>query len=181
MVTACRSAVPTTALASRNDCVSRGSPSRRGEATWTAAVMRPFSARAALRWAPPTSHPITTLMFETLSGSCNNPAPQASSAFIPFDERARDMDIVPVVDLKGGRVVRARMGRRRDYQPIHTPLSRTSDPLDVVRGLLSVHPFRSLYIADLDAIEGSGGNSTVLLELRHAFAPMTLWVDNGIA
>ena len=66
------------------------------------------------------------------------------------------MEVIPVIDLKGGAVVRARHGDRASYRPIETPLSPTSDPLDVVAGLLSVHAFRTLYIADLDAIEGYG-------------------------
>jgi phosphoribosylformimino-5-aminoimidazole carboxamide ribotide isomerase len=71
------------------------------------------------------------------------------------------MEVVPVVDLKGGVVVRARSGERASYRPIETPLSATSEPLDVVAGLLAVHPFRKLYIADLDAIEGRG-NAAIL-------------------
>jgi phosphoribosylformimino-5-aminoimidazole carboxamide ribotide isomerase len=91
------------------------------------------------------------------------------------------MKVIPVLDLKGETVVRARMGQRDQYRPIETPLSRTSDPVDVARGLLSVHPFDTLYIADLDAIEGRGDNSATLARLRQSCPQLTLWVDNGIA
>jgi phosphoribosylformimino-5-aminoimidazole carboxamide ribotide isomerase len=91
------------------------------------------------------------------------------------------MEIIPVLDLKGGMVVRARMGRRDQYRPIETPLSPTSDPVDVACGLLSIHPFKTLYIADLDAIEGTGDHRVVLMRLKAAFPQVTLWVDNGIA
>lgn len=91
------------------------------------------------------------------------------------------MQVIPVVDLKGGLVVRARMGERANYRPIETPLSPTSVPRDVVRGLLSVYPFATLYIADLDAIEASGDNDAVVSELRGEFPHMELWVDRGIA
>jgi phosphoribosylformimino-5-aminoimidazole carboxamide ribotide isomerase len=91
------------------------------------------------------------------------------------------MEIIPVVDLRGGTVVYARMGQRNEYRPIETPLSPTSDPIDVTRGLLSVHPFKTLYIADLDAIEGSGDNRAVLMRLKSAFPELAFWVDNGIA
>ncbi len=47
------------------------------------------------------------------------------------------MEIVPVIDLKGAAVVRARLGRRAEYRPIETRLSPTSDPVDVAGGLLS--------------------------------------------
>jgi phosphoribosylformimino-5-aminoimidazole carboxamide ribotide isomerase len=91
------------------------------------------------------------------------------------------MDVIPVIDIKGGVVVHARMGRRDEYRPIATPLSSTSDPLDVVRGFLSVYPFATLYIADLDAIERAGDNRAVLQRLRAELPGMTLWVDCGIA
>jgi phosphoribosylformimino-5-aminoimidazole carboxamide ribotide isomerase len=91
------------------------------------------------------------------------------------------MEIIPVLDLKGGVVVRARMGQRHLYAPIATPLAATSDPLDVARGLLAVHPFATLYVADLDAIEGRGDNGAALRHIRRGCPGMSLWVDNGIA
>jgi HisA/HisF family protein len=90
------------------------------------------------------------------------------------------MEIIPVIDLVGGVVVRARMGRRDQYRPIETPLSPTSDPVAVARGLLSLHPFATLYIADLDAIAGREDNRAALLRLKTEFPRLTLWVDNGI-
>ena len=91
------------------------------------------------------------------------------------------MQVVPVVDLMGGEVVRARMGDRASYRPIETPLSPTSDPVDVVRGLLALHAFSALYIADLDAILGDGDNLPALRSIRTAFPTLRMWIDNGAA
>jgi phosphoribosylformimino-5-aminoimidazole carboxamide ribotide isomerase len=91
------------------------------------------------------------------------------------------MEVIPVLDLKGGAVVHARLGRREQYRPIETPLASGSDPVAVACGLLSVHPFRTLYVADLDAIEGQGGNDPALAQLKAALPGVTLWVDNGAA
>ncbi len=91
------------------------------------------------------------------------------------------MEIIPVLDLKGGVVVRARMGQRHLYAPIVTPLAATSDPLDVARGLLAVHPFATLYVADLDAIERTGDNGAALRRIQRECPGLSLWVDNGIA
>jgi phosphoribosylformimino-5-aminoimidazole carboxamide ribotide isomerase len=91
------------------------------------------------------------------------------------------MEIIPVIDLQDGLVVRARMGQRDQYRPIETPLSPTSDPVDVVRGLLSVSAFRTLYVADLDAIARKGDAKTALARVKSAFGQLDLWVDNGIA
>jgi phosphoribosylformimino-5-aminoimidazole carboxamide ribotide isomerase len=91
------------------------------------------------------------------------------------------MEIIPVIDLKNGVVVRARMGRRDQYRPIETPLSPTSDPVPVARGLMSLHPFTTLYVADLDAIEGTGDNRAALTRLKEDNPHLTMWVDSGIA
>jgi phosphoribosylformimino-5-aminoimidazole carboxamide ribotide isomerase len=96
-------------------------------------------------------------------------------------QMGRRMDLVPVIDLKGGVVVHARRGGRANYRPIETPLSPTSAPLDVTRGLMGLHPFRRLYIADLDAIAGTGDNRASVQEISRAFPALELWVDRGIA
>ncbi len=91
------------------------------------------------------------------------------------------MQAIPVIDLMGGQVVRARMGDRASYRPLESPLSPTSEPVEVVRGLLSVFPFATLYVADLDAIEGRGHNSQTLRRIRAEFPSLQIWVDNGVA
>jgi phosphoribosylformimino-5-aminoimidazole carboxamide ribotide isomerase len=89
--------------------------------------------------------------------------------------------IIPVLDLKGGQVVRAEMGRRDRYLPIVTPLSESSDPVSVATGLRTLHPFSCFYIADLDAIEGRASNSAALARLRAMAGAPELWVDAGIS
>ena len=91
------------------------------------------------------------------------------------------MQIVPVMDLKGGVVVRARHGERAAYRPIETPLSPTSEPADVAAGLLALHPFKALYVADLDAIERRGNHEETLAKLSKNHSSLSLWVDNGCA
>ena len=91
------------------------------------------------------------------------------------------MQAIPVVDLMRGEVVRARLGDRASYRPIESPLSPTSDPVDVVRGLLTVYPFRTLYIADLDAVQRAGDNLGALRRIRAMFPLLKMWIDNGAA
>jgi phosphoribosylformimino-5-aminoimidazole carboxamide ribotide isomerase len=91
------------------------------------------------------------------------------------------MDVVPVIDLKNGVVVHARQGRRDAYQPIATPLSLSSRPEDVVGGLLRLHPFRRIYVADLDAIERRGSHAAVLAILAARHPELEFWVDDGTA
>jgi len=90
------------------------------------------------------------------------------------------MQVIPVIDIRNGAVVRAVAGRRSDYAPIVTPLARSADPNDVARGLMSLHYFDALYIADLDAIEGRGGNVAAISSLAAMFPDARLWVDAGL-
>lgn len=89
------------------------------------------------------------------------------------------MRIIPVIDIRSGAVVRARAGERERYQPISTPLAATSAPCDVVAGFLTLHPFERLYVADLDAIEGSGDNSREIAALTEDFPALRFMVDAG--
>jgi HisA/HisF family protein len=89
--------------------------------------------------------------------------------------------IIPVLDLKHGKVVRARAGDRANYQPIVTPLSPTSDAADVLRGLTGLAPFSTVYIADLDAITGEGSHGAVLRDLAAAAPDIEFWLDGGFA
>jgi phosphoribosylformimino-5-aminoimidazole carboxamide ribotide isomerase len=89
------------------------------------------------------------------------------------------MDIVPVIDIRNGEVVRASGGKRAHYRPIVTPLAATSAPIDVAAGFLRLHSFKSIYVADLDAIEGHGDNRTAILELRDAFPQTCFMIDAG--
>jgi len=89
--------------------------------------------------------------------------------------------IIPVLDLKGGVVVRARAGDRANYQPIVTPLAATSAAADVLAGLLALAPFDQVYIADLDAIEGTGDHRALILALRRLHPSVEIWLDCGCA
>lgn len=91
------------------------------------------------------------------------------------------MQIIPVIDLKQGQVVHARMGQRDNYEPIESILLGGSDPASIVGGLLGLHPFPVLYIADLDAIAGGARHDNVLENLKSKFPSLQLWVDSGIS
>jgi HisA/HisF family protein len=90
-------------------------------------------------------------------------------------------DIIPVIDLKDGKAVRAIGGERAAYRPLATPLCPDGEPLTAVRGFLALHPFARLYIADLDAIEGGARQAATLEAIRAAFPDLELWVDAGFA
>ncbi len=90
------------------------------------------------------------------------------------------MEVVPVIDLRGGRAVAARRGDRARYRPLETPLAASADPVAVARGLMSLFPFQTLYVADLDGIEGRGPDLATQHRLAAAW-PGALWLDDGTA
>lgn len=87
------------------------------------------------------------------------------------------MHIIPVLDIKDGLVVRARLGDRRSYKPIETPLSPTADMADVAAGLRSLYPFPGFYIADLDAIERR--RERLADQLEPLLSNLDIWLDSG--
>lgn len=79
-----------------------------------------------------------------------------------------------------GLVVHAKQGRRASYRPIQTPLCTGSSPRAVIDGLLGLHGFDTVYVADLDALTGRGGNHRGLLaSLQQDYPGLRFWIDQG--
>lgn len=62
------------------------------------------------------------------------------------------MKILPVLDLRGGQVVRAVAGRRDEYRTLETDLTPEVTPAGVAAALRRTFGFLEFYVADLDAI-----------------------------
>jgi phosphoribosylformimino-5-aminoimidazole carboxamide ribotide isomerase len=86
------------------------------------------------------------------------------------------MEIVPVLDLKGGVVVHARRGRRAAYEPLRSPLVDGCEPVAVARALCDLCRTRRVYVADLDALAGAPADEPTLTALAAVAEP---WVDAG--
>lgn len=89
------------------------------------------------------------------------------------------MHIIPVIDLKDGLVVAARQGKRQTYKPLASPLCQQPDLPAVILAYLSVFPFRTFYIADLNAIEQSGNNHAHITRMLETHRDINLWIDSG--
>ena len=89
------------------------------------------------------------------------------------------MEIIPVIDIYRGRVVHALKGQRSSYQPIQSGLCSGSDPVDIVQAFLDVYPFKKIYIADLDAINGLQINNKIINTLCVQFPGISFWIDEG--
>jgi phosphoribosylformimino-5-aminoimidazole carboxamide ribotide isomerase len=65
--------------------------------------------------------------------------------------------VIGVIDVKSGRAVHARGGRRDLYEPVRSPLvppERAGDAAALARGYRDILGLASIYVADLDAIAG---------------------------
>lgn len=91
------------------------------------------------------------------------------------------MHIIPVIDLLNGQVVHAQRGQRNAYAPLISPLSANAHPENVVSALLSLAPFRQLYIADLNAIQQQAPQWALLCTLIQRFPPLQWWIDSGLS
>ncbi len=91
------------------------------------------------------------------------------------------MEIIPVIDIKEGKAVHAKQGFRELYQPLNTRLCAEGDPFALATALLSLYPFRTIYIADLDALAGAGSNLPLIQCLVARFPKTAFWVDQGLS
>lgn len=95
--------------------------------------------------------------------------------------KTQPFEVIPVLDVRHGKAVRAVAGDRAHYQPLITPLAAGADPVEVARGYLKLYPFATLYVADLDGIEGRGCNAALLAQLGAQCSGLNIWADNGSA
>ena len=79
-----------------------------------------------------------------------------------------------------GQVVHALRGQRQAYQPIKSPLSPEPSPVSVVRGLLQLGNFKTVYLADLDALMGLRPQMAVIEHLMATFPYLHFWMDRGL-
>ena len=79
------------------------------------------------------------------------------------------MEIIPVIDIHHGQVVHAIEGQRQQYRPLRTSISESNSPENIVQAFINSYPFKTIYIADLDAIEGRTNNNQLIDELHESY------------
>jgi phosphoribosylformimino-5-aminoimidazole carboxamide ribotide isomerase len=87
-------------------------------------------------------------------------------------------EVIPVLDIRHGQAVHAVAGPRAEYQPLRSILHPTSDPTELGRSLRETLGLQSLYVADLDAIEGACPQLEIYRRLTGLLSQV--WIDAGI-
>lgn len=88
------------------------------------------------------------------------------------------LQIFPVLDLLNGVVVRGVGGRRDEYRPVESVLTKSAQPLDVARAFRERLGLTTLYVADLDAILRQQPNEDAFRQLTAD--GFELWIDGGL-
>jgi phosphoribosylformimino-5-aminoimidazole carboxamide ribotide isomerase len=94
------------------------------------------------------------------------------------------LDVIPVLDLKGGRALHARRGDRAAYAVVRGALGDGADPVALARAFRDRLGCRHLYLADLDALTDpraarpAAASAAALAAL--AALGLELWVDAGV-
>ena len=88
------------------------------------------------------------------------------------------MRVIPVIDLMQGQVVRGIAGNRSEYRPIESQIAADARPATVARALVERFGFKTVYVADLDAIQGGQPDLNAWQDIRRA--GLSLWIDAGV-
>jgi HisA/HisF family protein len=90
------------------------------------------------------------------------------------------LNLIPVIDLMHGQVVRAERGQRASYRPIVSKLCGSAEPVAVASALVAHCAARQLYVADLDALQGGAVQWAALRAVLRALPRVELWLDAGV-
>lgn len=83
------------------------------------------------------------------------------------------VEVIPVLDIRGGQAVSGRSGKREEYAPLQTVFAESSNPVIIAKNI----PFKRLYVADLDGVvEGVPGIAT----LRRLAGLKEIMIDPGV-
>lgn len=91
---------------------------------------------------------------------------------------SREMQMIPVIDIRNGITVRAVAGERTRYRPLESRLTTSTEPAEVLKALQNEPGCGVCYVADLDGIEGRNINRCALAEM--ARTGVRILLDAGI-
>ena len=89
------------------------------------------------------------------------------------------MNIIPAIDIKNGKVVKAVKGNRDSYVPIGNDSGFSSDPLKFIRKMTEIYHPSIFYIADIDSLISKSDNINLIKNIARENKYINFWVDIG--
>ena len=89
------------------------------------------------------------------------------------------MNIIPAIDIKNGKVVKAVKGNRDSYVPIENDSDFSSDPFKFIRKMTEIYHPSIFYIADIDSLMSESDNVDLIKDIASDNKYINFWVDIG--
>ena len=89
------------------------------------------------------------------------------------------MIIIPAIDIKNGKVVKAISGKRSEYNPINNDSRFSCNPCVFVKQMIEIYHPSIFYIADINSLSNSGDNIDLIKNIANQNKSSDFWVDTG--
>ena len=89
------------------------------------------------------------------------------------------MNIIPAIDIKNGKVVKAIKGDRTQYNPINSDTGFSPDPYIFIKQMIEIYRPSIFYIADINSLCSDDDNIDLIRNLADQYKNSVFWVDTG--
>ena len=89
------------------------------------------------------------------------------------------MNIIPAIDIKNGKVVKAIQGDRDKYKPINNDSGFSSDPFKFIKEMTKIYRPSTFYIADINSLTNDNHNIDLIKSADHIIDLGPYGGDNG--
>ena len=89
------------------------------------------------------------------------------------------METILAIDIKCGLVMKAFAGFRCNYKPLFVKSTNYSDPFFLINSVKKKMNLHTIYIADLDSIEGNKPNYKLIEKILLKFSKTNFLIDSG--
>ena len=89
------------------------------------------------------------------------------------------MNIIPAIDIKNGKVVKAINGERDQYNPITSNSGFSSDPHIFIKQMIEVYRPSLFYIADINSLCSDDNNINLIRNIADKNKSTKFWIDTG--
>ena len=89
------------------------------------------------------------------------------------------MNIIPAIDIKDGKVVKAKQGDRDRYRPIDKDSGFSSDPFKFIKEMTKIYRPSIFYIADINSLISENHNIDLIKDIAGVNKNIHFWVDIG--